>query len=478
MKWVFSCQLLLLLLLFLFNHGCSRNIIKKLPGFPDQLPFNLESGYISVRESELFYLFVESQGDPKNDPVLLFLSGGPLCSGFYAFFYQVGPVFFNTGINDGVPSLSLYPHSWTKNASIIFTDAPVGTGFSYSKSEELTISDSKAASQIHMFIRKWFQEHSEFNSNLFYIVGDSYGGMYGPMVATYILNDNEMRMEPHIKLMGFVGGSPYTDDFLHRNNMVTFSHRMGFISDELFQSAKDNCNGIYVDVDISNTLCFQHLVPVKKCITDLNLENVVKPNCGFVYCDGNFISDGKQSPKSLIWNFSLSSRSHHHNLSLPTFTCQDFCSKKKLLHQLAYEWANNKRVQEALHIRKGAVEEWHLINFAIQCNTYDYNVKSVVDYHRNLTKTGLRVLIYGGDHELIVPHLSTEIWIKNLNLLIDSDWRPWVVDDQIAGYTMTYANSGYHLTYATVKGGSHSPTEGNGRECYEMFLRWIQSYPL
>lgn len=35
---------------------------------------------------------------------------------------------------------------------------------------------------------QWFQEHSEFNSNLFYIVGDSYGGMFGPMVATYILN--------------------------------------------------------------------------------------------------------------------------------------------------------------------------------------------------------------------------------------------------------------------------------------------------
>lgn len=188
-----------------------------------------------------------------------------------------------------------------------------------------------------------------------------------------------------------------------------------------------------------------------QCITDLNLENVVKPNCGFVYCDGNFISDGKQSPKSLIWNFSLSSRSHHHNLSLPTFTCQDFCSKKvsytyiyifmgvKFIFLssfwLAFYWmhgcrnfytnllTNGQIIKEykklftfvkyetyitEYHVytyndthtycdngEQGAVEEWHLINFAIQCNTYDYNVKSVVDYHRNLTKTGLRVLIYG-----------------------------------------------------------------------------------
>ncbi|KAJ0091198.1 hypothetical protein Patl1_13786 [Pistacia atlantica] len=65
-----------------------------------------------------------------------------------------------------------------------------------------------------------------------------------------------------------------------------------------------------------------------------------------------------------------------------------------------------------------------------------------------------------------------------LDITLDEDWRPWYVSGQVAGYTMKYSNYGYRLTYATLKGAGHSPTEWKGRECYEMFERWIHFYPL
>lgn len=46
--------------------------------------------YISVGNVEFFYYFVESEGNPGADPLLLYINGGPGCSGLNGFFYQIG----------------------------------------------------------------------------------------------------------------------------------------------------------------------------------------------------------------------------------------------------------------------------------------------------------------------------------------------------------------------------------------------------
>lgn len=41
---------------------------------------------------ELFYYFVESQGDPESDSLILWQSGGPGCTGFSGLVYEIGQV--------------------------------------------------------------------------------------------------------------------------------------------------------------------------------------------------------------------------------------------------------------------------------------------------------------------------------------------------------------------------------------------------
>ncbi|KAG5403294.1 hypothetical protein IGI04_009413 [Brassica rapa subsp. trilocularis] len=78
----------------------------------------------------------------------------------------------------------------------------------------------------------------------------------------------------------------------------------------------------------------------------------------------------------------------------------------------------------------------------------------------------------GGDHDLMAPFISTQAWIRSLNYSIVEKWRPWMIHNQVAGYTQTYANK---MTYAT--GGGHTP-EYKPKESFIMFQRWISGQPL
>lgn len=100
---------------------------------------------------------------------------------------------------------------------------------------------------------------------------------------------------------------------------------------------------------------------------------------------------------------------------------------------------------------------------------------SVVPYHANLSFKGYRSLVFSGDHDLMVPVIDTEAWLRSLSYPIVDDWRPWFnTEDQILGYTRTYANN---MTFATIKGGGHTP-EFMQTQSRVMFYRWIQGESL
>ncbi|KAK4252796.1 hypothetical protein QN277_014338 [Acacia crassicarpa] len=464
-SWVFTN---LLLLLFLFRNADCGHIVKSLPGFPGELPFKLESGYIGVEQSELYYLFVESTGYPKTDPLLLYLVGGPGYSGFNGFFYQTGPLAFNDSYyNGGLPELYLRPYPWTKTASIIFLDAPVGTGFSYAKDpQDLVVSDTSSARQTYKFLRKWLVEHPEYMNNRLFIASDSYSGIAVPLIVQHILDDNDAGMLPHLKLIGFISGSPHQGNELEENAKVEVAYRLGLIANKLYQRAKESCNGQYYIVDPSNTECEEALGKIDELLNDIFTENVLGPQCATVSPKPD--EDESHSARRSL---QVEKSRHFSGLSDPQWYC------KNSAYVLSYAWANNETVKEALHIREGTVEKWYRCNL-VQQDLYNHNLESVFSYQKNFTETDLQVLLYSGDHDLVVPHLATENWIKDLNITEEYSWRPWFVDGQVAGYKIIYRNYAYSLTYLTFKGSGHSPTEYYNQRAYEMFARWIHFYPV
>ncbi|RVW80672.1 Serine carboxypeptidase-like 18 [Vitis vinifera] len=466
--------LLLLLLVSSSSVATARSIIKTLPGFPGELPFYLETGYVGVGENEsvqLFYYFVKSQRNPVLDPLVLWLTGGPGCSTLSAFFYESGPVSFNLTYNGGLPTLELKEYTWTETLNIIYLDAPVGTGFSYSTTQEgYTMDDYKSAAQIYEFLKKWLIQHPEFLKNNLYIGGDSYSGIPVPMIVQdiyYGVADSERGGSPrlNLNLQGYVLGNPVTDAYIDKNSRVPFAHRLTLISDRLYESAKANCNGDYVNANASSEQCESDVQEIEELLRDINIQQILDPDCTF--------SSPKPNEEKSNLQRSLAENPTDFLSQLGEETmyfCHDY------MYILSETWANNRDVREALHVREGTKGYWKRCN--ISGLAYTEDVISSVAYHRNLSKTGLRALIYSGDHDMSVPHIGTQQWIDSLNLTLADTWRAWYTEGQVAGYTKRYTNDDFALTYATVKGAGHVAPEYKPQQCYAMLKRWFAYYQL
>ncbi|KAK7851879.1 serine carboxypeptidase-like 18 [Quercus suber] len=358
------CLSILLLLVF-STIAFSQSVIEYVPGYPGKLPFKLETGYIGVGETDevqLFYYFIESERSPANDPLVFWLTGGPGCSGFSALAYEIGPLTFDyASFNGTSPAVTVNPYAWTQVANIIFIDAPVGAGFSYATtSEGYYTSDTKSAQQSYIFLRKWLLDHPQFLGNQLYIGGDSYSGLIVPMLVKH----------------GYLLGNPVTDSYTDVNFRIPYVHRVNLISDELYEAARYNCHEDYVNYNINNTLCVTALQAIKECLLQINLAQILEPQCAF--------ASGK--PKEVEWD-----------LRVQEFKTMNYLLSETKLPELEC---------------RGTVGSWVRCPKAL--STYTEDVTSSVAYQKNLTETGLRALIYSGDHDISVPWVATYAWIKAL----------------------------------------------------------------
>ncbi|KAH9655575.1 serine carboxypeptidase-like 18 [Citrus sinensis] len=441
-----ALQLFILCVVLNMVLSSSQQIITTLPGFDGDLPFKLETGYIGVGQNDdvqLFYYFIESERSPEDDPLVLWLSGGPGCSGFSGLVFEIGPLSFDyekSKVN--LPKFLLNPYSWTKVANIIFLDAPVGTGFSYANTwQGYIMNDTLSAAQNYYFLRKWLIAHPSFLANPLYIGGDSYSGIIVPMIVQHISDGIDVGHRPRMNLKGYLLGNPLTDSTENQNSVPHFAYLNALISHEIyevnslfistfqnfisfysFQSAKRNCQGEYVNVDPSNGLCIADLENITECISRVNHAQIYEPSCR-----GPFISPRR---KLFNWNRSIIEEDSLDFLSSPTQPAASGTWCRFHNYVYSYIWANDKTVQRAIGVQEGTVKYW------VRCNqslSYTKDVSSSLAYHRNLIKKGYQVLIYSGDVDMKVPYVATEAWIKSLNLTIETGWQPWFVEGQVAG---------------------------------------------
>ncbi|XP_057519645.1 serine carboxypeptidase-like 20 isoform X2 [Amaranthus tricolor] len=402
-------QLILIIVLFLCftvsKSAPQNSLVTQLPGFSGTFPSKHYSGYVTIDEShrkKLYYYFVESERNPSQDPVVLWLNGGPGCSSLDGFVYEHGPFNFEAAkTKEGLPKLHLNSYSWSKVSNIIYLDSPSGVGYSYShNTTDYDTGDIKTASDTHTFLLKWFEVYKEFATNPFFIAGESYAGIYVPTLASEIVKGLDTGVKPVINLKGYLVGNGVTDDKFDGNALIPFAHGMGLISDELYQEIVAQCAGNYYDVT----------------------------------------SDG----------------------------CDLLLSKVNQNDEVATAWLNDKAVRKALHADdENVAGPWELCTGRI---AYNHDAGSMIKYHKNLTARGYRALIYSGDHDMCVPYTGSEAWTKSVGYKVVDEWRPWMCNDQVAGFTQGYEKN---LTFLTIKGSGHTVPEYKPREALYFYSRFL-----
>ncbi|PWZ37204.1 Serine carboxypeptidase-like 2 [Zea mays] len=281
---------------------------------------------------------------------------------------------------------------------------------------------------------KWFNDHPEYHANPFYIDGESYAGKIVPFLAQMI-SEGIILIALVLLLYGYLVGNPSTEERIDVSARVPCAHGFGIISHQLYEMILGHCHG----EDYSNPakeLCGQAL----KTFNDVRALDVY-----FHYV--------------VNANFYI----------VVTLLVQVY------RYYLSYFWANDRRTRDALGIKEGTVDEWVRCHNDDQELPYESELKSVVKYHRNLTSRGYRAMVYSGDHDLLVPHLGTQAWVRSLNFPVVDDWRAWHLGGQSAGFTITYSNN---MTFATIKGAGHTAPEYEPERCFAMFSRWILNRPL
>ncbi|CAL2279420.1 unnamed protein product [Prunus armeniaca] len=187
-------------------------------------------------------------------------------------------------------------------------------------------------------VRRWLMDHPKFYNNPLYVVGDSYSGIIVPIVVKEISDGNRNEHVPPMNLKGYVLGNPVTDSEKDENSRVLFSYLNTLISDELYQSTKRNCEGDYINVDLNNSLC----------VSDLELYNeILESSCAM---------PSLKSARSKWYANDLSNKdSVNLLLSFPQLH-RPWCRHYDYI--FTYIWANDKTVQDALHIQEGSIKEW------------------------------------------------------------------------------------------------------------------------
>nr|GLL33953.1 serine carboxypeptidase-like [Ipomoea trifida] len=384
-------------------------------------------------DARMFYFFFESRSN-KSDPVVLWLSGGPGCSGSLALFNENGPFY----IADN-QSLIWNDYGWDKVSNLIYVDQPTGTGFSYSSSmKDIRYDENGVSNDLYAFLQEFFKAHPKYAKNEFFVTGESYAGHYIPALGTRINQGNKKKEGIYINLKGLGIGNGLTDpgiqypaypDYALDNNLISKSFH-----DELTQLIPGcqeavrqcNSNGGSACGDAVLSSCQPLYDRIMEKHEDLNYYDIRKK------CVGG----------SLCYNFSN-----------------------------AETFLNTKSVKDALGVGD--------IDF-VSCSTTVYEVMSY-DIFKNLAvgipsllQDGINLLIYVGEYDLICNWLGNLRWVQALEWSGHKGFGAapnvtFLVDGKEKGIQKSYGP----LTFLKVHDAGHLVPMDQPKASLEMLRRWM-----
>lgn len=495
--------------------------VLSLPGWNEALPSRHFSGFVSNDDDAFlhYYWVFPENVPPETAPVIFWTNGGPGCSSMEGWGYEIGPftfLYWNTtaaeGVNgyNGTAPFARNPYTWARNAHVVFVENPPGVGFSYRTDDnDFAINDTaNAISNYNALVHIFQDKFPEYRTNGLFLSGESYAGIYVPMLAQQILSEGV----PAILSTAFKGiivGNGVTDN-AYDNNFATstglFAVNHGLILTQEFQTVVEVCR---VDGSI-NTACNELFNTFADMFNHLNWYGFsgwcYNPDASTASGSGDSLSTSAsqkmkyrrarraiknseartvvgrgegptQASRFSNWyNYmeSVLKRDNTAAAGAVTSSSQNHHQRQQLYRRRRVDSASSTSLNGVPHngVADDSVDcgdEVFLDRYLSRADVraamnvpadfvgtfrvcydipYTSNVDSVVDIYNTLQANNKTIVIYNGDMDLVVPYTGTFQWIAGA-----TDWimarnnAPWVfVDEDRPAYGLQTGGQAFQLT--------------------------------
>nr|XP_010942076.1 serine carboxypeptidase 24 isoform X2 [Elaeis guineensis] len=275
------------------------------------------------------------------------------------------------------------------------------------------------------------------------------GGHYVPQLAKKILDYNKASSEHFINLKGFIVGNAVTDYYHDSLGTVSYWWSHSMISDRTYRSILSNCNF----TSTKGSRSCDHVInyAVSHEFGDIDQYSIYTPSC----TAPNFTA-----PRSLrLKNTLIRRRSYGY----------DPCTEN-----YAEKYYNRPDVQEAMHANTTSIPYKWTACSDLLLKTWGDSELSMLPTYKELIRAGLRIWVFSGDTDSVVPVTATRFSINHLNLTVNIPWYPWYIGRQVAGWTEVYEG----LTFAIVRGAGHEVPLLQPRRAFRLFQSFLAGKPL
>ncbi|KAL6735400.1 hypothetical protein Aduo_005845 [Ancylostoma duodenale] len=485
--------------------GIGEDDLVDLPGLQFQVNFKTYSGYLNANANgtwQMHYMLTESRSSPANDPLVVWFNGGPGCSSVAGLFEELGPFYVNF---DG-SSLYENVYSWNTKANVLYLESPIGVGFSYDTTQDYysTANDDQTAAQNYAALKDFFNRvQIKYKNQTFFLTGESYAGIYIPMLSKLIVEGISNGDFPNMNFQGAAIGNGFMNVPYLMNSLVLWSAFHGRISIDDWDRVKTVCKtGTATDVEKydftqfmtttngmdyygDNSTCGKLIAPL---VSSVGFND-------YDYDPYNYYQDCYQSTYNIPTNRRMQ-RSVRSSRRTPAKYSYVFDGTSSMGNNAAAltnristdtQWGypcwnedalstyiNSKIVQDALHIpeawrkQKGGKIKWHDCNDPMYADyhlTYNSTNQFFKYVLQNTKVPNFRFLIYNGDVDTMCNYLG-DSWhmrdVANENKLKAGPRDPWFFsgNNQVGGFVQRYSGIGGQgvsvtVDVLTVKGAGH-----------------------
>lgn len=437
----------------------------------------------------MHYWFVEAEYNASSSPVLLWFNGGPGASSLFGLLVELGPFLLNDISRQsplyeetGIPQLIYNEYGWQKAANILALSMPPPIGFSYCDPPGPSATgddcgpwnDTSTAQVTYQAIKSWYTLFPEYKSNEMYIAGESYAGVYVPMIVKEILANPD----DSINLKGFAVGDACTPPDICGSKVsgpywnIEFLYGKSAFSNRLYEEIQDVCSQQELIEGGLSDECSAKVDQIDDEVggywiygyyDDCWYENDIRRKLVSKANDQQY-----WGPPIIPY---IKGYSHRKSMAGPSpynkingYACGGPGAQ--------IEWLGRPEVISALNLPSD-------VNFFQSDNgvgfTYELTEDDLVSWYKDIiSQNKLRILVYNGDTDPCINAFQAQNWTRNLGFAEVESWRPWTLDgcQRMGGYVTRYENN---FDFLTIKGSGHMVPQNKGRAALSFLKTFLQN---